>query len=111
VRVKRIEGTATHHDTQLSGLESISLFQDVSDHISFDSHSSNDAASKYIQTLFLPGKAMAIDEKLWLNMVFDLNNSLNSREKLRAMNDSLPISTLNFAVSWMDTTPGWCQAV
>ncbi|KAJ7802499.1 hypothetical protein B0H14DRAFT_2892150, partial [Mycena olivaceomarginata] len=38
---------------------------------------SNDAASKYFQNSFLA--------------------SLNSREKLRAMNDSLPISTLNFA--------------
>ncbi|KAJ7839526.1 hypothetical protein B0H14DRAFT_2587865 [Mycena olivaceomarginata] len=48
--------------------------------------------------LIVPGrKAMSIDEKLWLNMVFDLNDSLNSREQLRAMNDSLPISTLNFA--------------
>jgi hypothetical protein len=46
VCVKRIEDTATHHHTQLSGSEYMSLFQDVSDHISFDSPSSNDAASK-----------------------------------------------------------------
>jgi hypothetical protein len=67
----RRHGDSSHH-TQLSGSEYMSLFHDVSDHISFDSPSSNDAASKYIQPLFLPGKATLIDEKLWLNMTFHL---------------------------------------
>jgi hypothetical protein len=38
---------------------------------------------------------------MWLKYGILSNNSLNFRAKLHAMNDSLPISTLNFAVGWI----------